>query len=155
MIDSKITKNKSRKKINNRRKSRELVMKSIYRGLVNTFDLTQIQKDIRDDPDFIRADEKFYVEILKGVFKNLETLKIEITSYLDRSYEELSPIELSIIYSSLYELKYSPSVPYKVVINEAIEIAKSFGGIDGYKYINAILDKAAEKNRKGELNKSK
>ena len=155
MVDSKITKSKSRKKINNRRKSRELVMKSIYRGLVNTFDLTQIQKDIRDDPDFIRADEKFYVEILKGVFKNLETLKIEITSYLDRSYEELSPIELSIIYSSLYELKYSPSVPYKVVINEAIEIAKSFGGIDGYKYINAILDKAAEKNRKGELNKSK
>ena len=155
MIDSKITKSKSRKKINNRRKSRELAMKSIYRGLVNTFDLTQIKKDIRDDPDFIRADEKFYVEILKGVFKNLETLKIEITSYLDRSYEELSPIELSIIYSSLYELKYSPSVPYKVVINEAIEIAKSFGGIDGYKYINAILDKAAEKNRKEELNKGK
>jgi len=155
MIDSKITKSKSRKKINNRRKSRELVMKSIYRGLVNTFDLTQIKKDIRDDPDFIRADERFYVEILKGVFKNLETLKIEITSYLDRSYEELSPIELSIIYSSLYELKYSPSVPYKVVINEAIEIAKSFGGIDGYKYINAILDKAAEKNRKEELNKGK
>ena len=155
MSESNKANSKSRKKINNRRKSRELVMKSIYRGLVNTFDLTQIQKDIRDDPDFIRADEKFYVEILKGVFKNLETLKIEITSYLDRSYEELSPIELSIIYSSLYELKYSPSVPYKVVINEAIEIAKSFGGIDGYKYINAILDKAAEKNRKGELNKSK
>jgi N utilization substance protein B len=155
MSESNKANSRSRKKINNRRKSRELVMKSIYRGLVNTFDLTQIQKDIRDDPDFIRADERFYVEILKGVFKNLETLKIEITSYLDRSYEELSPIELSIIYSSLYELKYSPSVPYKVVINEAIEIAKSFGGTDGYKYINAILDKAAEKNRKGELNKSK
>ena len=155
MIDSKITKNKSRKKINNRRKSRELAMKSIYRGLVNTFDLTQIQKDIREDPDFIRADEKFYIEILKGVFKNLETLKIEISSYLDRSYEELSPIELSIIYTSLYELKYSPSVPYKVVINEAIEVAKSFGGIDGYKYINGILNQAAEKNRKEEFTKNK
>ena len=155
MIDSKITKSKSRKKINNRRKSRELVTKSIYRGLVNTFDLTQIKKDIRDDPDFIRADEKFYAEILKGVFKNLETLKIEITSYLDRSYEELSPIELSIIYSSLYELKYSLSVPYKVVINEAIEVAKSFGGVDGYKYINGILNQAAEKNRKEEFNKNK
>ena len=125
MINSKPTISKSRKKINNRRKSRELAMKSIYRGLVNSFDLTQIQKDIREDPDFIRADEKFYVEILKGVFKNLETLKLEIISYIDRSYEELSPIELSIIYSSLYELKYSPSVPYKVVINEAIEVAKS------------------------------
>ena len=153
MIDSKITKNKSRKKINNRRKSRELAMKSIYRGLVNTFDLTQIQKDIREDPDFIRADEKFYVEILKGVFKNLEILKSEIKSYIDRSYDELSPIELSIIYSSLYELKYSPSVPYKVVINEAIEIAKLFGGVDGFKYINGILNKAAAKNRKEEFDK--
>jgi len=130
-------------------------MKSIYRGLVNTFDLKQIQKDIRDDPDFIRADEKFYVEILKGVFKNLETLKLEIISYIDRSYDELSPIELSIIYSSLYELKYSPSVPYKVVINEAIEVAKSFGGIDGFKYINGILNQAAEKNRKEEFDKNK
>jgi len=155
MIDSKITKSKSRKKINNRRKSRELAMKSIYRGLVNTFDLTQIQKDIRDDPDFIRADEKFYVEILKGVFKNIDTLKLEIISYIDRSYEELSPIELSIIYSSLYELKYSPSVPYKVVINEAIEVAKSFGGVDGFKYINGILNQAAEKNRKEEFDKQK
>ena len=155
MIDSKPTKSISRKKINNRRKSRELAMKSIYRGLVNTFDLKQIQKDIRDDPDFIRADEKFYVEILKGVFKNLETLKLEIISYIDRSYDELSPIELSIIYSSLYELKYSPSVPYKVVINEAIEVAKSFGGIDGFKYINGILNQAAEKNRKEEFDKNK
>jgi len=155
MIDSKITKSKPRKKINNRRKSRELAMKSIYRGLVNTFDLTQIQKDIREDPDFIRADEKFYAEILKGVFKNMETLKLEIITYIDRSYEELSPIELSIIYSSLYELKYSPSVPYKVVINEAIEVAKSFGGIDGFKYINGILNQAAEKNRKEEFAKQK
>jgi len=155
MIDSKPSKSKSRKKINNRRKSRELAMKSIYRGLVNTFDLKQIQKDIRDDPDFIRADEEFYIEILKGVFKNLETLKLEIISYIDRSYEELSPIELSIIYSSLYELKYSPSVPYKVVINEAVEVAKSYGGIDGFKYINGILNQAAEKNRKEEFYKHK
>ena len=155
MSESNKANSRSRKKINNRRKSRELAMKSIYRGLVNSFDLTQIQKDIREDPDFIRADEKFYVEILKGVFKNLETLKLEIISYIDRSYEELSPIELSIIYSSLYELKYSPSVPYKVVINEAIEVAKSFGGVDGYKYINGILNQAAEKNRKEEFNKNK
>ena len=155
MIKSKEIQSKSRKKINNRRKSRELAMKSIYRGLVNTFDLKQIQKDIRDDPDFIRADEEFYIEILKGVFKNLETLKLEIISYIDRSYEELSPIELSIIYSSLYELKYSPSVPYKVVINEAIEVAKLFGGVDGFKYINGILNQAAKKNRKEEFNKQK
>ena len=139
------------KKINNRRKSRELIMKSIYRGLVNQFDIKQIKKDIHDDPDFIRADEDLYNEITKGVFKNFEKLKSELSTYLDRPYEELSPIELSIIYSSLYELKYSSSVPYKVIINEAIEVAKSFGGVDGYKYINGVLNQAAEKNRKSEF----
>ncbi|MFL2980316.1 MAG: transcription antitermination factor NusB [Methylophilaceae bacterium] len=151
MIKSKIKKSKPIKKINNRRKSRELIMKSIYRGLVNQFDIKQIKKDIHDDPDFIRADEDLYNEITKGVFENFEKLKSELSTYLDRPYEELSPIELSIIYSSLYELKYSSSVPYKVIINEAIEVAKSFGGVDGYKYINGVLNQAAEKNRKSEF----
>ena len=153
MIKSKENKTKPIKKINNRRKSRELIMKSIYRGLVNKFDIKQLEKDIHDDPDFIRADEEFYNEIMKGVFKNLKSLKTEISTYLDRPYEELSPIELSIMYSSLYELKYSHSVPYKVVINEAIEVAKSFGGADGYKYINGVLNQAAEKNRREEFKK--
>ena len=143
-----------KKKINNRRKSRELVMKSIYRGLVNQIDITQIKKDIQDDPDFIRADQDLYEEILSGVFKKIDSLKQEIESYIDRSYEELSPIELSIIYFSLYELKYSMSVPYKVVINEAVEIAKTYGGADGYKYINGILNQAAKTNRVDEVKRA-
>ena len=143
-----------KKKINNRRKSRELVMKSVYRGLVNQIDITQIKKDIQDDPDFIRADQDLYEEILSGVFKNIDSLKQEIESYIDRSYEELSPIELSIIYFSLYELKYSMSVPYKVVINEAVEIAKTYGGADGYKYINGILNQAAIANRSNEVKRA-
>ena len=143
-----------KKKINNRRKSRELVMKSVYRGLVNQIDITQIKKDIQDDPDFIRADQDLYEEILSGVFKNIDSLKQEIESYIDRSYEELSPIELSIIYFSLYELKYSLSVPYKVVINEAVEIAKTYGGADGYKYINGILNQAAIANRSNEVKRA-
>jgi N utilization substance protein B len=143
-----------KKKINNRRKSRELVMKSVYRGLVNQIDITQIKKDIQDDPDFIRADQDLYEEILSGVFKNIDSLKQEIESYIDRSYEELSPIELSIIYFSLYELKYSLSVPYKVVINEAVEIAKTYGGADGYKYINGILNQAAKANRVNEVKRA-
>ena len=143
-----------KKKINNRRKSRELVMKSFYRGLVNQIDITQIKKDIQDDPDFIRADQDLYEEILSGVFKNIDSLKQEIESYIDRSYEELSPIELSIIYFSLYELKYSMSVPYKEVINEAVEIAKTYGGADGYKYINGILNQAAKANRVNEVKRA-
>ena len=151
-LDSKV--NSRKKKINNRRKSRELVMKSVYRGLVNQIDINQIKKDIQEDPDYIRADQDLYEEMLLGVFKNIDSLKQEIESYIDRSYEELSPIELSIIYFSLYELKYSMSVPYKVVINEAVEIAKTYGGADGYKYINGILNQAAIANRSNEVKRA-
>jgi N utilization substance protein B len=151
-LNSKI--NPRKKKISNRRKSRELVMKSIYRGLVNQIDINQIKKDIQEDPDYIRADQDLYEEMLLGVFKNIDSLKQEIESYIDRSYEELSPIELSIIYFSLYELKYSLSVPYKVVINEAVEIAKTYGGADGYKYINGILNQAAIANRSNEVKRA-
>ena len=151
-LDSKV--NSRKKKINNRRKSRELVMKSIYRGLVNHIYVNQIKKDIQEDPDYIRADQDLYKEMLLGVFKNIDSLKQEIESYIDRGYEELSPIELSIIYFSLYELKYSVSVPYKVVINEAIEIAKTYGGADGYKYINGILNQAAIANRTNEIKRA-
>ena len=151
-LNSKI--NPRKKKISNRRKSRELVMKSIYRGLVNQIDINQIKKDIQEDPDYIRADQDLYEEMLLGVFKNIDSLKQEIESYIDRSYEELSPIELSIIYFSLYELKYSLSVPYKVVINEAVEIAKTYGGADGYKYINGILNQAAKVNRTNEVKRA-
>jgi len=139
------------KKISNRRKSRELIMKSIYRGIVNQFDVSQIKKDIKDDPDFNRADEGFYNQIFVGVSENINDLQAEIQTYLDRDLSELSPIELSIIYSALYELKFFPEVPYRVVINEAIEIAKAFGGSDGFKFINGVLNKAAKENRKEEF----
>tara|TARA_B100000768_G_C11184696_1_gene334508 strand:+ start:149 stop:610 length:462 start_codon:yes stop_codon:yes gene_type:complete len=151
-LNSKV--NPRKKKISNRRKSRELVMKSIYRGLINQIDINQIKKDIQEDPDYIRADQGLYEEMLLGVFKNIDSLKQEIESYIDRSYEELSPIELSIIYFSLYELKYSVSVPYKVVINEAVEIAKTYGGADGYKFINGILNQAAIANRTNEVKRA-
>ena len=95
-------------------------MKSIYRGIVNQFDVSQIKKDIKDDPDFNRADEGFYNQIFVGVSENINDLQAEIQTYLDRDLRELSPIELSIIYGALYELKFFPEVPYRVVINEAV-----------------------------------
>ena len=146
--------NGTKKKINNRRKARELIMKSIYRGLVNQFDVLQIQKDIKEDPYFIRADEIFYNETFSGVVENFTSLKDEICTYLYRDYNELSPIELAIIFSALYELKFHPDIPYRVVINEAIEVAKSFGGSDGFKFINGVLNKAAKQNRIEEFTRS-
>jgi N utilization substance protein B len=144
---------KKKKLVNNRRKSRELVMKSIYRGIINQFDINQIKKDIKDDPDYSKADEVFYNHLFDGVFQNIVELNIEISSYIDRPIEKLSPIEHSILCISIYELIYDPAIPYKVAINEGVELAKTFGGIEGYKYINGVLDKVAEKRRPLEFSK--
>ena len=75
---------KKKKLVNNRRKSRELVMKSIYRGIINQFDINQIKKDIKDDPDYSKADEVFYNHLFDGVIQNIDELNIEISSYIDR-----------------------------------------------------------------------
>ena len=138
---------KKKKLVNNRRKSRELVMKSIYRGIINQFDINQIKKDIKDDPDYSKADEVFYNHLFDGVIQNINELNNEISGYIDRPIEKLSPIEHSILCISVYELIYDSAIPYKVAINEGVELAKTFGGIEGYKYINGVLDKVAEKRR--------
>jgi N utilization substance protein B len=147
--------NKKKKKlVNNRRKSRELVMKSIYRGILNQFDVNQIKKDIKDDPDYLKADEVFYQNLFDGVMSNMDQLNSEISNFIDRPIEKLSPIEHSILYISIYELIYDTTIPYKVAINEGVELAKTFGGIEGYKYINGVLDKVAEKRRHLEFSKN-
>jgi N utilization substance protein B len=145
---------KKKKLINNRRKSRELVMKSIYRGILNQFDINQIKKDIKDDPDYLKADETFYQNLFDGVMSNMDQLNSEISNFIDRPIEKLSPIEYSILCISIYELIYDAAIPYKVAINEGVELAKTFGGIEGYKYINGVLDKVAEKRRPLEFSKN-
>ena len=144
---------KKKKLVNNRRKSRELVMKSIYRGIINQFDISQIKKDIKDDPDYSKADEVFYNHLFDGVIQNINELNNEISGYIDRPIEKLSPIEHSILCISVYELIYDSAIPYKVAINEGVESAKTFGGVEGYKYINGVLDKVAEKRRPLEFSK--
>ena len=152
---SEIQPNKKKKKlVNNRRKSRELVMKSIYRGILNQFDVNQIKKDIKDDPDYLKADEVFYQNLFDGVMSYMDQLNSEISNFIDRPIEKLSPIEHSILCISIYELIYDTTIPYKVAINEGVELAKTFGGIEGYKYINGVLDKVAEKRRHLEFSKN-
>lgn len=145
---------KKKKLVNNRHKSRELVMKSIYRGILNQFDVNQIKEDIKDDPDYLKADEVFYQNLFDGVMNNMPQLNAEISSFIDRPIEKLSPIEHSILCISIYELIYDLAIPYKVAINEGVELAKTFGGIEGYKYINGVLDKVAEKKRASEFFKN-
>lgn len=137
----------------NRRKSRELVVKAIYRNMLNESDIKQIIADAKTDPDYVKTDETYFRELLTGVTTNLDELDAEIKQFIDRDIKELSPVEHAILRTAGYELMFDISIPYKVAINEGIELAKRYGGLDGHKYINGVLDKMAAKARPHELTK--
>jgi N utilization substance protein B len=134
-----------------RRKSRELVLKAVYRGMLNESELSDILRDMRDDPDYNKADEAYFKHLLQTVTENLAAIDSKIVEFIDRSINELSPVEHAILRISGCELMFDLSIPYRVVINEGVELAKVFGGIDGHKYINGVLDKFAADVREVEV----
>jgi N utilization substance protein B len=127
----------------NRRKSRELVLKAVYRGMINASELRQIVADAQEDPDYIKADEAYFKALLEGVTGKISELDNQISTFIDRKIEELSPVEHAILRISSFELMFDMSIPYRVAINEGVELAKLYGGADGHKYINGVLDKVA------------
>lgn len=131
--------------------SRELVLQGIYQWRVAGSDASFIEAQLRDTSLFPKIDESFFCELLRGVLKNVTTLEQHIQPCLDRSLADLSPIESSILLLSTYELIYHLEIPYRAIINEAIELAKTYGGTDGYKYVNGVLDKLAAQLRTIEI----
>ena len=137
----------------NRRKSRELVLKAVYRGMINASELKQIIADAKDDPDYIKADEAYFMALLQGVSGKISELDRQISIFIDRKIQELSPVEHAILRISSFELMFDMSIPYRVAINEGVELAKLYGGADGHKYINGVLDKVAASARPHEFSK--
>jgi N utilization substance protein B len=89
--------------------------------------------------------------LLHGTIRDVDLLRAEISPLIDRSIDQLSPIEHAALLIGAFELKHHIEIPYKVVINEAVELTKSFGGIDGHKYVNGVLDKLAGSLRATEI----
>jgi N utilization substance protein B len=135
----------------NRRKSRELVVKAVYRGMLNQSDLKQVFRDMMEDPEYSRADEAYFKQLLEAVTAHLAELDEKLANFIDRPIAELSPIEHAILRTSGCELMFDFSIPYRVAINEGVELAKLYGGIDGHKYINGVLDKLAADVRASEV----
>ena len=151
--DNKPTSAKTTRTGRNRRASRELVLKGIYRSFLNQSDLRLIRRELADDPDFDRADEDYFRQLLEGVSDNIAGLDQRIAEFIDRPIAELSPIEHAILCISAYELLHDPSIPYRVAINEGVELAKRYGGTDGHKYVNGVLDKLAAQARPHEISR--
>jgi N utilization substance protein B len=139
----------------NRRKSRELVLKAVYRGMLNESELSQIFRDMTDDPDYNKADEAYFKQLLQSVTVNLNAIDDKLVNFIDRPLAELSPVEHAILRIAGCELMFDISIPYRVVINEGVELAKVFGGTDGHKYINGVLDKFAADVRELEVRAAK
>lgn len=139
----------------NRRKSRELVLKAVYRGMLNQSELSQIFRDMVDDPDYNKADEGYFKQLLEGVTKHLDAIDAQLVNFVDRPIAELSPVEHAILRIAGCELMFDLSIPYRVVINEGVELAKVFGGTDGHKYINGVLDKFAAAVREAEVTRAR
>lgn len=138
-----------------RRHSREYALQGVYAWLVGGADVTLIAANLAEDDGFKRAEENYFRTLLYGVLKDEDMLSTRITPYLDRPLIELSPIERAILLIGAFELGQCPDVPYRVAINEGVELAKKYGGTDGHKYINGVLDKLAQETRALEIEQAK
>lgn len=146
---------KAKGRIATRRVARSLAMQALYQWHIAGQSLNEIEAQFRVDNDFSGVDGAYFHEILHGVPRLKTELDELIVPCLDRSLEDLDPVELSILRLSTYELRERLDVPYRVAINEGIELAKVFGATDGHKFVNGVLDKLAPKLREAEVSANK
>ncbi len=126
-----------------RRRSREAALQGLYQWLVTGDDVATIDAHMRELDEFDKVDRAHFDALLNGCILEASALDAVLTRHVDRKTTELSPIEHGVLMIGAYELKHCMDIPYRVVINEAVELAKSFGGTDGHKYVNGVLDRSA------------
>ncbi|SFD57675.1 transcription antitermination factor NusB [Paracidovorax konjaci] len=134
-----------------RSRSREFALQALYQHLVGRNDATAIDVFTRDLSGFHKADAAHYDALLHGCIENAASLDALIAPQLDRKMDEISPIEHAVMWIGVYEFQHCLDVPWRVVINECIELAKEFGGTDGHKYVNAVLNGLAPTLRATEV----
>ena len=133
-----------------RRRSREFVLQGLYQWQLAKTDPSAIARQLAEAKGFDKVDAVYFKTLLEGTIAAAPELEKAIAPHLDRDYGRLSPVERGILLLAGYELAHQPEVPYRAVINEAVELAKSYGGTDGYKFVNGVLDKLATQLRSAE-----
>ena len=138
-----MTEQKQVKKPSARRRARECTIQALYSWAVSGNTAEQVELAFVLDQDMDGVDKPYFCKLFRQTVENIETVDFSISPYIDRAFDELDPIETAILRLAVYELRFELDVPYKVVINEAIEVAKVFGADESHKYINGVLDKIA------------
>lgn len=134
-----------------RRRARELALQGLYEWQLARSDAETIARHMREQEDHARCDSEHFDALLHGCIAGAAALDELLVPLLDRRIALLSPVEHAVLWIGCYELQHCVEIPYRVVINEAVELAKSFGGTDGHKYVNGVLDKAAGQLRAAEV----
>lgn len=134
-----------------RTRAREFALQALYQHLVGRNEAQSIDLFTRDLIGFHKADTSHFDALLHGCIAQEADLNARITPHLDRKLTEVSPIEHGVLWIGAYELMHCPDVPWRVVINESIELAKSFGGTDGHKWVNGVLNQLAPQLRPDEV----
>jgi len=140
---------------NARHKARELALQGLYQWLLAEENAQEIRTHLAEFKGYGKADQEYLERLLDGAIADATELEAAFAPLLDRPVGELSPVERGVLLIGAYELAHMPDVPYRVVINEAVELAKSYGGTDGHRYVNGVLDKLAARLRPAEINARK
>ncbi len=137
--------------MNKKSKAREFAVQGLYQWILTGHDQMDIENQFVSDHDMKKTDVKYFKELLQQVILHHLSLKDLMVNYLSRSFDSVDPVEQAILLLSCYELQYKPDIPYRVIINEGVELGKTFGAEEGHKFINGILDRVASQLRQEEI----
>lgn len=131
-----------------RRRSRRALVQAVYQWQMADTDTSIVEREFLESEALRKADVEFFSELLRGVLHHVDEVDALFSSYLDRELRSLDQVELAVLRLGAFELRHRIDVPYRVVIDEYVELAKLFGAEDSYKYINGVLDRLARETRK-------
>lgn len=134
-----------------RHRAREFALKGLYQWQLTKADPVTIARQLGEVRGFEKVDAAYFRDLLGGAVAAAAELEREIEPCLDRELKRLSPVERGILLLAGYELAHRPEVPFRVIVNEAVELAKAYGGTDGYRFVNGVLDKLATRLREAEV----
>lgn len=134
-----------------RTKARRAALQALYQWQMAGQDIAEIKQQFYSEQDFASIDQEYFEELIESVPKTVSELNDYIIPFIDREVSSLDPVELAILRIGCYELRFRLDIPYRVVINESVELAKRFGAEQSHKYINGVLDKIAHELRAQEI----
>ncbi|GGA08713.1 transcription antitermination factor NusB [Dyella caseinilytica] len=133
-----------------RSRARRRALQALYAWQMSGSSMNSVIEQFRHEQDMEVADLEYFEDLLRGVERNVQAIDEALQPYIDRDVAQIDPIERAVLRLAGYELKFRPDVPYRVIINEAIEVTKRFGADHGHSYVNGVLDKLAAQARGAE-----